>query len=291
MFRRRAPRVQYRAVVRFSIFDPTRGGWLATKKGTFDGPDDLRAQLWSEGRLGSRMHLFGQLASPIYQQIAAEHDFRVLVQHSADLPEPWLGRLEALATSYPVLRLAPLGGWVEARDTVQADLDRDGRTGPVVMLRVDDDDLLAADYLDQLAPYVTPDHHGWAISLSGGVVARLEDRRLLDFRTDVQPFGSMGQTFVGDYDARRRTLDLPVMPNHRRVHEYRPTVVDSREITFLQVRHADQDTRLRRDREAEQQVLRTQMAKLPPVTDFAPLRAKFPTLAGAFDEAQETLRP
>lgn len=120
-------RVQFRAVVRFSIFDPEWTGWRSTNSGAFATSDDYREHLWSAARLEPRMRLFGQLSAPLLQEMAQEHDFRVLVQHSPTLPEPWISRLRKMAESYHVLRLVPVPGWVEARDTVAADIERDGR--------------------------------------------------------------------------------------------------------------------------------------------------------------------
>lgn len=282
-------RVRYRVVVRFSIFDPGWTGWRATNTQTFAGSEDYRAHLWSPERLQPRLRIFGDLALPIYQQMAARHDVRVLVQHSPDLPEPWLGRLHDLATAFPVLRPVPVPGWVEARDTVRDDLGPDARSGTVVLLRVDDDDVLSADFLDQLAPHVTPAHHGWSISLGRGLVARLKGDALVDFRDFSDPLCSIGQTYLGAYDRRRRALDISPMLSHRRVPETLPTVVDSRSAAFVQVRHPGQDTRVGQDAEQTQQGLRDSMRRLPAITEVASLRPKFPTLSAAFDETERVI--
>lgn len=273
---------QYRAVIRFSIFDPDWGGWRATNSGTFSSAQEYREWLWSDQRMNLRFAIFGQYAAPLYQAIGEHHDFRVLVQHSADLPAQWLDKLRDLERDYPALRLVELTGWQEARDTVHSDLKRDGASGPVVMLRVDDDDLLSTDFLDLLEPHVR-DHRGWCISLGRGLACRVRGTRLTDLRELHQPFSSVGQAYVGSYRRLLHRLDLSPLQSHRKVSQVLPTVVDSREVAFIQVRHPDQDTRIGTDPKSAERSVRTALNKLEPVTDTTVLRTKFPTLSAEFD--------
>jgi hypothetical protein len=268
--------VRFRAVVRFSVFDPA-GSWRAAQD-AFTGPDDYRDHLWSTERLEPRLRVFGRYAAPIYQRMARDHDFRVLVLHSPELPEPWAGALRDLADRYPVLDLVPVPGMVDLREPVRLSLLGSGRSGTVVMLRVDDDDVLAQDFLDQLAPYATPVHEKWCISLSRGVAARLTPDGPTDFRRHQVPFSSIGQAFVGTYRARGGVLSMPQASPHTRVATRRPTIVDARTASWLQVRHPLQDTRLPHDPEdAERRIVR-QLSRMEPVRDHALLLRKFPTL-------------
>lgn len=269
-------RVQYRAVVRFSIFDPDWKGWLATNSGTFTSSKDYRDYLWSDERLAQRFDIFGRLAAPIYQLMAERHDFKVLVQHSPDLPG--VDQLHDLTTRFPVLVPVPVTGAVEARDTVHENLAQDGRTGDVVMLRVDDDDLLSADFLDQLQVHVTPAHRGWCVSLGNGLAARPHRESLTDFRILNQPLSSIGQAYLGHYRRRGQRLELSALQSHRKVSEVLPTVLDSRSLAYIQIRHEQQDTRVGAEADTVPHVIARAMAKLPKFTDVAALRTKFPTL-------------
>lgn len=267
---------RYRAVVRFSVFDP-EGSWRAAK-GAFTGPDDYRDHLWSPERLQPRLRVLGRYAAPIYQRMAAERDFRVLVLHSPELPEPWAGELHDLADRYPVLDLVAVPGMVDLREPVRRSLAGSGRSGTVVMLRVDDDDVLALDFLDQLAAYATPAHEKWCVSLSRGVAARLTASGPTDFRRHLIPFSSIGQAFVGSYRARGGLLELPPATPHTRVATRRPTIVDARTASWLQLRHPLQDTRLRHDPQVAERLIVQQLSRMEPVVDHAMLLRKFPTL-------------
>lgn len=269
---------QYRAVVRFSLFDPDWKGWRSTNSGAFASADEYRQWLWAPGRMEPRFRIFGHYAAPIYQQISERHDFRVLVQHSHDLPETWLERLRGLADEHPALRLVPLPGWEEARDTVERDMLADGRTGVVAMLRVDDDDLIASDFVDQLSTYARPQFHGWAVSLGMGLAGRYQDGRITDLREFPHPLSSIGQAYVGRFDRRRRHLDLSPLRHHRKVSQTLPTVLDSREVAFVQVRHDLQDTRLGASTAQTEARLRAELGRLKKVAATPELREKFPTL-------------
>lgn len=268
--------VQYRAVVRFSVLDPDWTGWQESRAERT--VDDYRAALWAPDRMEHRTRVFTELAAPIYAEMATRHDLRVLVQHSPDLPEPWLGRLRDAARRHPALRLVPTPSLTESRDTVHEDLRGDGRTGTVVMLRVDDDDLLSADFLDLLDPHVTRAHHGWCISLSHGLAARPGGAGLTDFREFTNPLIAIGQAFVGSYRRRGDELDLSPLLSHRQVPRTLPTVVDGREVAFVHVRHAGQDTRVGTDPQESLRIIRRGLAKLPRVTSTPDLERKFPTL-------------
>src|SRR5690606_36893933 len=168
-------------------------------------------------------------------------------------------------------------------DSVHQDLRRDGRSAPVGMLRVDDDDLISADFVDLLSPHVTRAHHGWCVSLGQALAGRIGREGLTDLRMLHTPLIAIGQAFLGRYRRRGQRLDLSTLLSHRQVPRTLPTIVDSRSVAFVHVRHSDQDSRLGSDLSQADQVLRAGLAKLPPVEDVAALRAKFPTLADSLD--------
>lgn len=233
---------QYRAVVKFSVFDPEWGGWRANNSGAFATTEEYRDHLWSAERMEMRLRIFGTWAAPQYQKMADGHDFRVLVQHSPQLPEPFISELRALADRYPVLRLVATPHFEESSIGVRKDLNVDGRSGPVVMLRVDDDDIMSTDFLVQLEPHVIPAHHNWVVSLGYGLTARTHQRHLIDFRTWVTPLIAIGQAYIGQYNARSGDLDISPLLHHRLLHRELPAILDSRSLAWVHVKHPFQDT-------------------------------------------------
>lgn len=157
--------------------------------------------------------------------------------------------------------------------------------GTVVMLRLDDDDLMSVDFLHQLTPHVTPSHWGWCVSLGRGIAARPGSDGLVDFREVVTPLIAIGQAFVGTYHPRGHQLALSPLLSHRRVSETLPTVLDSRSVAWVHVRHPLQDSHVAMDAKDAHNSMLKGMRRLTPVKDFAALRPKFPTLADSFDRA------
>lgn len=288
LLRRQVP-TRYRAVIRFSIFDPEWGGWRATNSGAFESADDYRDWLWSETRMADRLNLFSTYAAPLYQQIAERHDFRVLLQHSADLPKRWTTELEDLSAAFPALRLTPIKRFREPRLEIHDDLRGDAAvSGPVVMLRVDDDDLISTDFVDQLSPYVDESHTGWCLSLGAGMAAQYMRGRLSNFRLVHTPLIAIGQAFVGHYRRRDDRLSLPDLPSHRHAPMTMPSIIDSRQTSYVHVRHANQDSHLGDGgSDGSARAVSSKMSRLARVTDTTGLREKFPSLTGHFNDIDQ----
>ncbi|MGB7423723.1 MAG: glycosyltransferase [Ornithinimicrobium sp.] len=277
--------------MKFSVFDPEWLGWRSTNSGAFTSAHDYREHLWSAERMQMRLRIFGTWAAPHYQDMSSMHDFRVLVQYSPDLPEPFWKELRALADTYPVLRLVPTPHFEESSISVRHDLQADGRSGPVVMLRVDDDDIMSADFLTQLDPHVIPEHHGWVVSLGYGLAARTDEEGLIDFRPWVTPLIAIGQAYIGRYDARSSELDMSPLLHHRLVHRQLPTVLDSRSFAWVHVKHPWQDTRVGVDLEKARSAMLRGHHKLPTYDDdWTPVLQAFPHLRPEIERVQRQAR-
>lgn len=278
---------QYRAVVRFSVFDPQTPQWRATRPGTFGSSQEYRDHLWSAQRMRTRMRIFGTWAVPQYQEMAARHDFRVLVQHSEDLPARYLDQLRDLAAGHDAIRLMPVRHQQPFRETVATHLRDEGRSGPVVMLRVDDDDLVSVDLLDQFAPHVADHPRGWVLSPGYGLAARINKRGLFDFRPWVSPLIAIGQAYTGHFDARSGELDLPAPLKHRQVHRELPTILDSRSLAWVYVRHLGQDTQVGVEPAQARALMLRAHRRLPAMEDgWDEAAAAFPQLRPDLERAQ-----
>lgn len=261
-------------VTRYSVYQPSSRDWVLS--GGAD-PDEYRAQLWASERMAPREQVFLEWAVPIYQGFHDAHGYRHLVQHSPEMPTRWLDALRDAAATYPVLMLVPSGAWQDRRLAMARDLKRRGLpAGPAAWLRVDDDDLLATDFIDRLAPLVTAEHEGFAATFGKGLTAELDHGTLAHFGTTIQPMASMGLTFIGSHDGAG-TATFPVSRrSHVHVHRHLPTLVDSREVAYLRLLHENQDRNL------------TGAAKNPTASHAVPdlagtVTRLFPTVVGSSD--------
>lgn len=225
-------------VTRYSVFQPDSADWQLSQQ----DPDTYRDRLWAPERMAGRERVFLEWAVPIYQGFRDAHGYRHIVQYSPQMPDRWVDALRDAAATYDVLVLVDSADWQERRRAMLADLrERRVPAGPMAMLRVDDDDLLASDFLDRLLPLVTEAHGGFAASFGRGLTAEYADARLSHFGLSIQAMAAVGLAFIGHHDGAGR-ISLPsTTRSHSLLHRFLPTLLDSREVAYLRLLHDQQD--------------------------------------------------
>lgn len=267
----------YFGVTRFSVFRPGGGAWKLTRS-TAD-PDAYREQLWSADRMRPRCDIFLTLTVPILQQMADRHDYRHIVMYSEEMPDPWRSELLAAAEQYPVLCLQESVRGETANPSIEELLATSvGPSRTVVRFRLDDDDILGVDYLDRLSAYTTFADRGRSVSLASGYSALYDQGTVSHVRAARRLFASQGLAAIGFYDAQRSVLTLRSGGAHHQIDRSMPTIVDSREPVFFQMRHTGQDT-VTDTEEARAQIVQS-LDTMSPVPDMDAVLWRFPTLAG-----------
>ncbi len=146
--------VQVQGLCRFSF--PCTGGF----KKYHTSLEERRAALYAPGRLDARTLWFEHVFLPSLRA-QTDGDFTVHLLCGADLPRPWRDRVEAAIADVPQVQphwRAPGDHRAICRDVLWG--GRDGTRAVVAEFRLDDDDAVAVDYVQQL-------RRGW------GKVARL----------------------------------------------------------------------------------------------------------------------
>ncbi|GAA2241941.1 hypothetical protein GCM10010413_50620 [Promicromonospora sukumoe] len=265
--------VQYFGVTRFSTFLPLSSAWVSSRDGRTES--EYKAHLFSDERMEPRVRIFVDRALPIYQSMAERHEYRHIVHYSDSLPTRWREELEEAARKYPVLHLDK----VETRiNSTQVMLEQIGRRTPdadvVVWFRVDDDDLLSADFLDRLSVYATPKHSGYAVSFGMGLAGLYVDGQYTEFRKVHGRLPSQGQAYVGRYDHLKGVLQFPRATAHSRQDTVSPVIYDSRDVSYVYTFHDQQDQGLTTHGSAAER-----LARFPLLDDVGGLATKFPTIA------------
>lgn len=270
----------YLGWTRYSASFPREGGLALAINHRYTDPDVYRAQLWSPERMEPRSRMFLTLSVPLLQALREQHDYRHVVTYSPEMPEPWLSQLHEAAERYDVLDPRPVsaGGPLEALQDHLAASDRD--SGPAVWFRLDDDDLLATDFLDLLEEHVKHVGPGWAISLGMGYEGLWHEGEVHHVRRKHRPNASHGQAFTGWWDAQTLELTVPGPGNHRTVDHRSPTVLDSRAVAWLRLIHAWQDTQ--GDRPSFDTLAAPLLRNPSRVRSEADLLERWPTLEGAY---------
>jgi hypothetical protein len=241
--------------------------------------DDYTTTLFDDDRMKLRTDIFLRLALPIYQSWAERFAYRHVVHISSDLPEKWRAQLDDAAVRYPCLIINEVTEKITPATVMRDDLIKHADADMVVRLRVDDDDLLATDYLDHLDHYVRPDNVGMAVSFGLGVAAIYHHGQHSEFRLKREVLPSAGQAYIGRFDQDAQSIRGIKIHAHNRIDTFKPVIFDSREPMYLQTYHEQQDKEFGR---ADDPLARVR--HFPEFDDHDMLAAKFPTLpVNSFD--------
>lgn len=262
-------KAHYYGHTRFSVHLPGNRAWRVSRQA-----GEYTDILFDSERMALRSDIFLNLALPIYQSWAERFRYRHIVHFSSDLPDTWRSRLEQAASRHSCLILDEVGTQILVDRVIAADLrDSDADRDLVVRIRVDDDDLLAADYLDRLDGYVSAQHVGFAVSFGLGVAALYRDGVHRQFRIKREILPSAGQAYIGRFDPSSTSVQGVEDAPHNRIDTVAPVIFDSREPMYLQTYHSAQDKELGRDADP---ISRLRGHSQQP--ESALLSAKFPTL-------------
>lgn len=244
--------------------------------------------LFSEKRLQMRADLFFSRSVPVLALMAADHDYKHFVLYSGLLPEHHKELLFAAAAAHPFLvpvewnDVVTGTGIEEVVPLMEADLaakfDADAGPQPVAWFRLDDDDVLAADYLDRLEAYRAPNHFGMAVSFGLGLTAYKAEHEMMNLREYHHPKSAQGMAFISPFDPGTGRLTITAPGPHTRVDRVMPTILDSREHMFFQIRHGDQDSSLNATPQEQAAAPLAWLEKLHPVPAASIAGERWPSL-------------
>lgn len=229
---------------RFSLYIPKSKAWNVSNF----TEEEYIAHLFSDDRMSVRAKIFAEISVPLMAEMKKHFDFRHIVSYSSILPEKWKVILFELAKKYPFLYLCE----VDSHDENPVSSVLKGKPdGSVAFYRLDDDDLLAVDYLDNLAKYNKPAYKNMAVSFGKGIIGLYENNGYSDFRDAVQKYPSMGQAYIGFW--QNGSLELPPLYSHHDLDQNIPVIVDSMNVMYLQTYHQQQDTNYRFSNDSKKQ--------------------------------------
>lgn len=221
---------------RFSLYTPKSNAWNISN---FTEEEYIN-HLFSDERMSVRMKIFSEASIPLMDNMKKNYNFHHIVSYSSILPQKWKDELIALQKKYPFLYLHEAD---TASENPLHSILKGKQEGSVAFFRLDDDDLLAVDYLDYLAKYNYPAYKNMAVSFGKGIAAFYKQNTYIDFRDVVQKYPSMGQAYIGHWSGK--SLELPPIYSHHDLEQNIPVIVDSRKIMYLQTYHEQQDSHYR----------------------------------------------
>lgn len=301
---------------RFSIdaygsawFNATRTKTLRVGGALFTSREDYLSWLYDEQRLDRRLQILLQWSLPQLVRAAEQHDVRHVISYSTTLPEKYKEKLRLAADTYDLLILHETDKVVDAylppHNVVTGLLEKRGLAAneAFAAYRLDDDDVLSADYFDQMAPYVTASNVGFRVSLGLGISCIWRNGRLYAARETYYPKISMGMVSVcalgpeGQLIVPERYVDVSE-DNHDFADRGAPVITDCRAVAYLRILHDTQSGVLHRIKSLQRHWYMDAMMRIhnaPPVQESV-VQKKFPGLAevisaahGGPEETQELL--
>jgi hypothetical protein len=291
--------IVFYGVTRYSLFSPGSPSWKTSRSGVFKTPEEYMDYLFSEKRLQMRAELFFTKSVPALAAMAANHDYKHFVLYSELLPEHHKELLFAAAAEHAFLipvewnKVLRGTGIEEVTPLIEEDLAGKFQAGdgvqPVMWFRLDDDDVLAADFLTRLEAYRAPNFIGMAISFGLGLTAYRGKRELTNLREFYHPKSAQGMAFVSSFDPDEGRFTVRTPGHHHHVDQKMPTILDSSEHMFFQIRHGDQDSTLNATPHERAAESLARLEKLPVVRAADISAEKWPSLIDDMVSGELTL--
>lgn len=233
-------------VTRFSLLLPGATQWnLSAQTETLES---YRERLYDPERLDARLKIFTQLSLPQLAKGSRGTDYRHIVQHSSSLPSHYQVRLRELSQQYDFLEIVCSDEKHVHDQSVSAAFrqivpEQDRKYTSFAWFRLDDDDIVSDRYFDRIVPYVESEPPGRVVSLGLGYSMIYSNGQLRDLRRDYRPKNSIGQLYICAFDESSDRLIEPPRGDHSIIDQFAPTLLDSRQPSFITVVHPMQDGR------------------------------------------------
>ncbi|RAX50852.1 hypothetical protein DQ353_00165 [Arthrobacter sp. AQ5-05] len=280
---------------RFSVYQPQSGAWKATNGTRFKSEQDYRNYLFSDERLASRADIFFGLSLPQLAEAAKNHAVIHLISYSHHLPTKYETRLIEAADKHDFLVLDKMfpssaAATTEsvAREALFSKFSADPYQ-PFGVYRLDDDDLLPADYFDRHEKYIKEPFVGMQVSLGTGITAIYSEGKFVNARRCYHPMLAIGFMSI-----QRFTPDGLVRPERNIAHNlsdrHFPVIMDSSGLGYVWTRQVEQDTSLglaSTNREGILTSIRNHINANPPIDGSDQFEKYFPILKGKLTAAED----
>lgn len=227
---------------RYSLFVPRSTAWRASNGARLKSSEEYREYLYNQDRLKAREQIFIDMSLPIISAAAERHSIAHVVSYSDSLPEENKQNLYEAADKYSFLILDEQPEGLAGTSIDGIATSRLGGEGVYGRYRLDDDDVLSADYFDRMAGFLRPEYAGMVVSFPLGVIAGIDrDGRVFNLREIHTPMVAIGLLYICQIDGRGSFV-APRSGTHVYADRYNPVILDSRDYGYFRFTHSDQDS-------------------------------------------------
>lgn len=236
-------------IMRYSVLLKKSGFWSIGKNRDFES---YKEKLFDPKRLDLHEKLFKHVAlKSILGQTTPIDDnhFSLVVLTSDELPRENRNYLHEVLQPYPWASICQLSSGDSIEEYLRKNVIRFEETTCYATLRLDDDDALSREFIENITPYITPEYAGYCISFGLGYQGFFDtdQSRFVMFRERHFPKIAAGLTMINVFDANRmasehKSATIYGAGNHQQVDRRYPTILDSRVHAFMRTEHEEQDT-------------------------------------------------
>lgn len=249
--------VLHTVVIRYSLLLEDFKAWIIAR----NEEKSYKDTLFDSERLNGRLELFKLLTLPclVQQNLIEErlegtsiHKLQVFLATSEQLPQVHKQEINELAEEYEWLNVCYLpsrGTKIESVVTSYVEGLYNHLKKPILYsnIRLDDDDILSADFLDRLEPYTTEENIGRVISLAKGYygVYESEYNSFTHISDLFSPKLALGLALVNKYDEKGYNHELKSIyeaGNHTRIDHRLPVITDGRFPAYIRTVHNHADS-------------------------------------------------
>lgn len=259
---------------RFSLLKPNSGDWVASSNRSYG---EYKNYLYSDSRLDFRSEVFLEMSCPQLELASRDHKLFHIVSYSDSLPFKYKQLLQHAAQKWDFLILDEQK--TESEPFNVTNLIREHLTDTRIfgLYRIDDDDVLAADYFDSAANYLKPEFAGMQISLARGLTGVWESGKVSPLREMRSPLVSAGLMDICRLN-EDGSLTAPRSTAHDQADRVNPVILDSKPLSYLQLRHLGQDTSLKITEKEVLSRLRRSVLGFPEIENIPEAERNFQTI-------------
>lgn len=234
-------------IVRFSVLLENSKSWNISKSDLKEYKDNL----FNEERLRKHFELFKNITFPsiLSQNINSDnYEFKLIIITSQELPKWNKELLEDLTSSYKWVEIhyLPTRG-VGLTQPIYKDLNKYDEKVLFATIRLDDDDAIAVDFLENFERFFIEANSGYAVSFGLGLCGfydfnRHQYSKLVEY---YYPKFSAGLCYINIYNGGQFESEVKTIfqaGSHSKVDNRVPTIIYSKNIMFIRTMYEFSDS-------------------------------------------------
>lgn len=270
---------------RYSLSNPDSGAWKASNGSRFSTAEEYRKYLYDPSRLQLREEIFLKESLPIIKSAADSFEIRHVVSFSDSLPQRFKDSLYDASNTYEFLLLDERPDGERETDVNTLTARFLNKTGVGARYRLDDDDVLSAQFFHNASKYLKPEFVGFVVSFPVGIEAIRDGDEIFCVRQSYYPLNAQGMLYVCARDAEGKFI-APKATSHTMADRANPTITDGRQISYLRYDHPTQDNNMTPQGDAPLLDIAKGLLRYPPAPSNNELEILFPSVKNSLSKRQ-----